>query len=506
MTRRRGRRSRIGVSIGAALWLAVPAAGAEFVAVSPTRSMQAVLDAASSGATVLLLPGRHEGPVRVTKPVTLIGAAGAAIAAPRDTDAAVTIAAPGVTLARVTVRGGWTGVDLLRATGASLSDVYVRGAVSEGIRVYAAPAVIERVDVRDLVSGHAQGIEVLSAPATVVTDSVVVGGKVGIVAHLSDVAFRRNRVGGTTAAGIMIREMSRGSARDNVVTNAAGAGLYCGDQSRCSFADNRVTRVVPGDPGRSSAGWGAVVHFYSTASFQNDVLSGVAGELGIFTGSRTTPRSPLELGREEAALLPVLAASGVALFLVLVAFVVAGRVTSTRAVQATARLHMVILLLLVAGVAVQTFHMAEHVLQVFRVHWDGVPSKGGIIGRVAEPEWVHFAYNALVLAALAVILRLARRGRMPWDATGAGHRLIAAAALIQSYHVFEHSVKLGQHVATGAKVNPGVLGNHIDLVWLHFTINLAVYGAVIAACAAYAVAVPATPSARSGLRRLARAR
>jgi hypothetical protein len=66
-----------------------------------------------------------------------------------------------------------------------------------------------------------------------------------------------------------------------------------------------------------------------------------------------------------------------------------------------------------------------------------------------------------------------------------GDRLILAAALFQSYHVVEHSLKVTQHVVTGAKVNPGILGNHFDLVLLHFGLNAAIYAAFIAGAIVY---------------------
>jgi hypothetical protein len=57
--------------------------------------------------------------------------------------------------------------------------------------------------------------------------------------------------------------------------------------------------------------------------------------------------------------------------------------------------------------------------------------------------------------------------------------------LVQGYHVLEHTAKLAQHIATGAKVNPGLLGGHVDLVWFHFAINLTVYAAFLGACVCY---------------------
>jgi hypothetical protein len=142
--------------------------------------------------------------------------------------------------------------------------------------------------------------------------------------------------------------------------------------------------------------------------------------------------------------------------------------------------------LLLVGIAVQTFHMLEHIVQLYRVRMDGLPSRGALVGSLVDTEWVHFVYNALVVVGLGMLLLLRRRG---WNPPGhnlvRGDRLILAAALFQSYHVVEHSLKVAQHVVTGAKVNPGILGNHFDLVLLHFGLNAAIYAAFIAGAIVY---------------------
>jgi hypothetical protein len=137
------------------------------------------------------------------------------------------------------------------------------------------------------------------------------------------------------------------------------------------------------------------------------------------------------------------------------------------------------------GLLIQTFHMGEHLLQVFRVHFDGVPSKGGIVGSVVETEWVHFGYNLAVLTGLGAVVAARFRGWTPRGRVDIGDALLSVATLVQAYHVVEHSVKLTQHLVTGAKVNPGILGGPIDLVWLHFAINLSVYAGFLGALIAY---------------------
>ncbi|MBA2725419.1 MAG: hypothetical protein H0U53_05465, partial [Actinobacteria bacterium] len=150
--------------------------------------------------------------------------------------------------------------------------------------------------------------------------------------------------------------------------------------------------------------------------------------------------------------------------------------------------------------AIQTFHMFEHTLQVFRVRVDGVPSRGGIVGPVVEAEWIHFIYNAAVLTLLLVIFFALRPERTHSYSIGA--RFLLAGALVQGYHVVEHTVKLSQHLITGAKVNPGLAGKAFDLVLFHYTINLMVYLALLGAVGAYLLPVLTRASHPSKLRTL----
>jgi nitrous oxidase accessory protein NosD len=456
--------------------------------VPPGGDLQRTLDAAPDGASVRLASGVYDGPIQITKRVELRGSRGTRIVARDGVDPAITVSAPGVVISDVTVEGGWTGIDLNDAGGSRLIDVSVRRARAEGVRVYKASARLENVSISRLESPHAQGIEVLSAPDVVVRDSTVEGGKVGIVGHLSDVIFENNVVRGTSLAGIVIREMSTGVARENVVSDASGAGLYCGDMSRCSFLDNRVTNISAGGSGRSRAGWGLVVHYHSSASSEGDVLAGDAGPRLALSGSRMVDRSPLELGAGARAIWPGVLAALAALAILALCLGLAIKLVPAGGWKARPRsVHAstVGLGLLVIGLVVQTFHMIEHVIQFYRVRVDGLPGRGGLAGQVVDNEWAHFGYNGLVLVGLIVLVLARRNGWRPMGSLVVGDRLILAAVLLQSYHMVEHSAKIVQHLATGAKVSPGLLGNGIDLVLLHFGLNVAVYAAFLAGAAAY---------------------
>lgn len=448
---------------------------------------QAAIDSAPRGSTVRLLAGRHEGPLTIARSMSLEGEEGASVIAPRSAEAALHVTADETRVSDLEVVGGWTGLELDDATGALVQNVTVRGSDLQGILIYKAGATLEDVHVSALHDPHAQGIEVLSAPDTTVRDSTVIGGKVGIVGHLSDVHFENNTVMGTTQIGVMIREMSTGSAHGNHVSDASGAGLYCGDMSVCEFAGNTVRGLVPAGSARSSAGWGLVVNYRSTASSSGDSLTGVAGGTVALTDSRITKDSPLQLGDGAAAIWPALLSTLVWLLVLAALFTVTRRLLRNRMGEGTTRPWAATAgaALLITGVAVQSFHMLEHVVQLSRVRFDGVPSRGSLVGSVADTEWVHFLYNLLVAAGLSALLALRRRGWKPLGDRAVGDNLILAAALLQSYHVVEHTFKVVQHEVTGAKVNPGILGGSFDLVLLHFGLNAAIYIAFIAAAIAY---------------------
>jgi hypothetical protein len=456
------------------------------IEIAPGEDVQQIVDSAPTGATVRLLAGRHSGPVTVSQRIELEGEAGAVLVAGVADESALQVRADGTRVSGLEVVGGWTGIELDDAEGAVVGDVSIRGSDLQGMLVYKASATVENVRISGLRDPHAQGIEVLSAPDVIVRDSKVTGGKIGIVGHLSEVLFENNVVTQTSQIGIMIREMSNGAAHGNEVFDAEGAGLYCGDMSMCEFADNTVHDIAATGTARSGAGWGLVVHYESTASSTNDVLEGEAGDAVALANSRMADRSPLELGAGTAAIRPAL--SSTALSLVVLALVFAACYRFVRpggdgpirqAVSTTGTV------LLATGVAVQSFHMLEHVVQLSRVRFDGVPSRGSLVGSVADTEWVHFGYNGLVLAGLVIILILRRNGWNPRGNRLLGDRLILAGAVLQGYHLVEHSFKVVQHEVTGAKVNPGLLGESFDLVLFHFGLNAAIYLAFMAAAVAY---------------------
>jgi hypothetical protein len=124
--------------------------------------------------------------------------------------------------------------------------------------------------------------------------------------------------------------------------------------------------------------------------------------------------------------------------------------------------------------AIMIGHEAEHVAQILQK--DALDAScptdcRGVLGFVFDLEWVHFAYNVGIEAALLGIVGGFRLWRNPW--------LVTAVAL-QGYHVVEHVEKLQQWLANGHhSPTPGLLGMHFSLVELHFVFNTTVFLLVV---------------------------
>ena len=297
---------------------------------------------------------------------------------------------------------------------------------------------------------------------------------------MSRVEVRGNAVSGTTMRAIAITEMSEGLVEGNVVDDVAGVGLFCGDMSHCELRDNRVTGVEDGGGGsHSHSGHGVSAVFYATMRLTgNEVSSTAASPVGIYTGSITTGRFPLSVWppgwRGALPAVPV-AVAGVAV-LALLRFAAQPFLARRRAVgsavgsgggpQVTA--------VVLAGFAVQSFHMVEHVVQVWQVQVAESPNRSGLVGAAADVEWVHFAFNAVVLAFLFQVWRTGRaNGWLPGP--GGAAAWLAGAVALQGFHLVEHSAKLWQHLTLGVDPGAGIVGRAVDLVWLHFAVNTAVW-------------------------------
>jgi nitrous oxidase accessory protein NosD len=135
-----------------------------------------------------------------------------------------------------------------------------------------------------------------------------------------------------------------------------------------------------------------------------------------------------------------------------------------------------------ALVAVMAAHEVEHVVQLYQKDVAGAPCPNdcrGLLGFAFDLEWVHFAYNTTIFAALAAIYVVGRMWRSEWRARF-GWVLLSSGLVVQGYHVLEHVEKLSQWFANGRhSPTPGILGQHLSLVELHFTFNTVVFLLVV---------------------------
>ncbi|MDA1257095.1 MAG: hypothetical protein O3C10_04530 [Chloroflexi bacterium] len=128
--------------------------------------------------------------------------------------------------------------------------------------------------------------------------------------------------------------------------------------------------------------------------------------------------------------------------------------------------------------AVQTFHMVEHVAQTLQKFVLGSTSPHGLVGQL-DLEWVHFAFNTVYLVLFVVIVALwLKVGHRFTTMAGSVAIFLIFGLLFQGWHQVEHSVKFIQFIDTGMQGTPGVAGRWVDGVVLHFLYNAAVYAPI----------------------------
>ena len=184
-----------------AVTLAFPAA-AERLVVPPGSDLQAVIDRAVAGDTVLI-KGEHRGVLTLTKTVTVEGEAGASLVGP-GRGSVVIVTAPGAVVRGLIVRG--SGIDLEALDAGVFVEKSAAGAIVEnnrlvgnlyGICLHGAPNAVARnnqiVGISEgRINEAGNGISVWSAPGAQVLNNDVRYGRDGIFA----IASKNNLRGG----------------------------------------------------------------------------------------------------------------------------------------------------------------------------------------------------------------------------------------------------------------------------------------------------------------------
>lgn len=132
-----------------------------------------------------------------------------------------------------------------------------------------------------------------------------------------------------------------------------------------------------------------------------------------------------------------------------------------------------------ATVALQAFHMVEHLAQVYQKFVLDISNAHGLVGQL-DLEQVHFAFNLLYLGMLIYVMM----GWINFGGQVCRHQkmfgmVLLATTLFQGYHMVEHSAKLIQFLNTGVQGTPGIVGVHFDGVIFHAVMNWAVFLPVV---------------------------
>ncbi len=239
-------------------WLLPLGAGAA-IRVSPAEDLQAALGGAAPGATLVLAPGDHRGPVKVTRPVTLRGEAGARIVG-NGAGSVVTVEAEGVVVEGLEIlRSGrdLSGEDagvLVLGDGAQLSNlrlvenlhgVYVRSAKRvrlERLQVVGLAATLPATRVTPPEAGQhhdgihhdtpktqalmGNGLHLFNAEAAVVSDNSIRHVRDGIyVAHTHRARFTGNRIHDARYAIHYMYSSDNEVSGNELWRNVAGAAL-----------------------------------------------------------------------------------------------------------------------------------------------------------------------------------------------------------------------------------------------------------------------------------------
>lgn len=148
-----------------------------------------------------------------------------------------------------------------------------------------------------------------------------------------------------------------------------------------------------------------------------------------------------------------------------------------------------LLVMLVLFLTQVVFHFPEHIAQFIQLFYLGAPANG-ILGNL-NIEWVHFLYNAGILALMVPIMigcgffaygnAWRRYNKVAWA-------LMVFAFAVAIWHLPEHYAKLAQYyhnlamvppvVPAGGPNAPGLIGQGLfnvwkgaGVVWFHWSLN-----------------------------------
>lgn len=314
------------------MWRAVTLAALVLLplaAVAQTRvepgALAAALGAAAPGDHLILAPGRHDGPVILTRPVTLEGEAGAELVG-NGTGSVILVTAPDVTVRGMSVSGSGTdgaqvdsGIRVIKGADRALiegnhlhgnlhgidihgaRDAMVRGNTvigsdffrmndrGNGIYVWNAPGtVIEGNDVRlgrdGIFSNTSRqnvyrnnifrdlrfAVHFMNTNDTEVSGNISIGNTLGFALMFSDrIVVRDNKSLGDRTHGMMLNYANNADVTGNLIRG--------GTHEKCTFIYNAHKNLIAGN---RFEGCEIGIHF--TAGSERNAITGNA-----FVGNRT---------------------------------------------------------------------------------------------------------------------------------------------------------------------------------------------------------------------------
>lgn len=139
-------------------------------------------------------------------------------------------------------------------------------------------------------------------------------------------------------------------------------------------------------------------------------------------------------------------------------------------------------------IAVQGFHVIEHITLVVQVSalGMGLDEAHGLLGARVDFEWLHFSYNLSFLATLILLLaygwrRAAALAKVPRSV----HIALIGAVGLQSYHVAEHVIRIVQYLNSDCTPCVGLIGKVVTFTWPHLFFGLFAYIPLVVAYFAY---------------------
>lgn len=128
----------------------------------------------------------------------------------------------------------------------------------------------------------------------------------------------------------------------------------------------------------------------------------------------------------------------------------------------------------------QFFHVLEHIFIFYQHWWLGISRLGahGVLFFL-DFEWSHFVFNLMYLIVLlAVFFGAGLHRQLSIAKHSIVFSLFLAGLLLQGYHVFEHTIRIWQHIQTGCEpcIGTGFLPKAFqwDDIYLHTFYNTAV--------------------------------